>query len=134
MFAAFREQMPGNMAFRNSFSGKLDDFVGPSPQSPPSESPFSAFPSPQGSQKGFVHSINAQPSTSEVRSTMQRRFTTESAVLPQWNGFNQQPLKQTEQLDILSSVSLNTRFVLSLGWRDRDVKSKVKLNIRLSSL
>ncbi|EGE03881.1 RNA-binding protein [Trichophyton equinum CBS 127.97] len=105
MFAAFREQMPGNMAFRNSFSGKLDDFVGPSPQSPPSESPFSAFPSPQGSQKGFVHSINAQPSTSEVRSTMQRRFTTESAVLPQWNGFNQQPLKQTEQLDILSSAT-----------------------------
>lgn len=65
---------------------------------------------------------------------MQRRFTTESAVLPQWNGFNQQPLKQTEQLDILSSVSLNMRFVLALGWRDRDVRSKVKLNIRLSSL
>ncbi|EFR00785.1 pumilio domain-containing protein [Nannizzia gypsea CBS 118893] len=97
--------MPGNMTFRNSFSGKLDDFVGPSPQSPPSDSPFSAFPSPQGSQKGFVHGINTQASTSEVRSTMQRRFTTESAVLPQWNGFNQQPLKQAEQLDILSSAT-----------------------------
>ncbi|KAK2848477.1 hypothetical protein FQN49_005683 [Arthroderma sp. PD_2] len=107
------------MTFRNSFSGKLDDFGGPSPQSPPSETAFSAFPSPQGSQKSFAHTINPQSSTNDVRSTMQRRFTTESATLPQWNGFNQQPLKQSEQLDILSSVSLNGSFVLR--WRGATV-------------
>ncbi|KAM5444716.1 hypothetical protein MferCBS31731_000171 [Microsporum ferrugineum] len=116
--------MPGNMTFRNSFSGKLDDFVGPS-QSPPSESPFSAFPSPQGSQKGFVPSIN-QP-TNEVRSTMQRRFTTESAVLPQWNGFNQQPLKQAEQLDILSSFEKKRQHIEYMREQKRRFEADLKI-------
>ncbi|KAM5459418.1 hypothetical protein McanMca71_002806 [Microsporum canis] len=124
MFASFREQMPGNMTFRNSFSGKLDDFVGPS-QSPPSESPFSAFPSPQGSQKGFVPSINQQ--TNEVRSTMQRRFTTESAVLPQWNGFNQQPLKQAEQLDILSSFEKKRQHIEYMREQKRRFEADLKI-------
>ncbi|KAM5440186.1 hypothetical protein McanCB21832_000293 [Microsporum canis] len=112
------------MTFRNSFSGKLDDFVGPS-QSPPSESPFSAFPSPQGSQKGFVPSINQQ--TNEVRSTMQRRFTTESAVLPQWNGFNQQPLKQAEQLDILSSFEKKRQHIEYMREQKRRFEADLKI-------
>ncbi|KAK2746223.1 hypothetical protein FQN57_003345 [Myotisia sp. PD_48] len=114
------------MVFRNSFNEKLDEFGYSFPQSPPSDSAFSSFHSPAASQTGFGTTLNSFPAH-DVRSAIHRRFTTDSSRLPQWTGYNSQPLKQPEQLDVLSSFEKKRQYIEFMKEQKRRFEADLKL-------
>lgn len=89
------------MAFKNGLSERLDELRFPSPRSP-SESPFPAY-SPLAGHSNLISSLSRPPS--DVRSNLQRRFTTDSSKLSSWSYLNH-GATQLPDLDLLSSVSL----------------------------
>src|SRR4030095_12042701 len=90
------------MAFKNGLSERLEELRFTSPRSPPSESPFSSYPSPPRGQTSFMPVF--QPAH-DVRANLHRRFTTDASKFPSWTAFNQQPTPLPDSLDLLSSVS-----------------------------
>lgn len=92
------------MGFKNGLSERLEELRFSSPRSPPSDSPFSSYPSPTRVQTASYISTFQPPS--DVRANLQRRFTTDASKLSSWPAFNSaQPLPLPESLDFLSSVS-----------------------------
>ena len=92
------------MAFKNGLSERLDELRFPSPRSP-SDTPFpaySALVSP-GGHSNFINPLSRPPT--DVRSNLQRRFTTDSSKLSSWNYLNQNS-PQLPELDMVSSVRL----------------------------
>ncbi|PGH18866.1 hypothetical protein AJ79_00279 [Helicocarpus griseus UAMH5409] len=92
------------MAFKNVLSERLEELRFSSPRSPPSDSPFSSYPSPTRGQTSYISAF--QPPPSDVRANLQRRFTTDASKLSSWPAFNNsQPLPLPESLDFLSSAT-----------------------------
>ncbi|OAT01602.1 RNA-binding protein [Blastomyces dermatitidis ER-3] len=92
------------MAFKNGLSERLEELRFSSPRSPPSDSPFSSYPSPTRGQPASY--ISAFHPPSDVRANLQRRFTTDASKLSSWPAFNNtQPLPFPESLDFLSSAT-----------------------------
>ncbi|KKZ64637.1 hypothetical protein EMCG_09445 [[Emmonsia] crescens] len=90
------------MVFKNGLSERLEELRFSSPRSPPSDSPFSSYPSPTRGQASSY--ISAFQPPSDVRANLQRRFTTDASKLSSWPAFNNtQPLPMPESLDFLSS-------------------------------
>ncbi|EFW22893.1 hypothetical protein D8B26_006450 [Coccidioides posadasii str. Silveira] len=92
--------MSADMTYRNGVNERLDELGLASPRSSLSESPFSNFPSPPAGQSSFNHAAS-----SDIRSTIQRRFTTDSTKFSPWMSFGPQPPLLPESLDILSSAT-----------------------------
>ncbi|RDW70768.1 putative RNA-binding protein [Aspergillus mulundensis] len=95
------------MAFKNGLSERLDELRFPSPRSPPSsEAPFPGYSSLSPSHSSFVSAF-PRPS-SDVRSNLQRRFTTDASKLSSWSYMNNVgPAPQMpDALDLLSSLEL----------------------------
>lgn len=93
------------MAFKNGLSERLDELRFPSPRSPPSESSFPGY-GPFPPNHSNLASAFPRP-TGDVRSNIQRRFTTDSSKLSSWNYLNQGATQMPDPLDMLSSVSLD---------------------------
>ena len=94
------------MAFKNGLSERLDELRFPSPRSPPSsEIPFPGYSSLSPGHSNFV---SAFPRASgDVRSNLQRRFTTDASKLSSWNYMSNVGAspQMPDALDLLSSVS-----------------------------
>ncbi|EEP79253.1 conserved hypothetical protein [Uncinocarpus reesii 1704] len=95
-----RKRMSADMAFKSSSNERLNELGLASPRSSLSESPFSSFPSPPAGQTSFNSTIGT-----DIRSTIQRRFTTDSTKISPWMGFGPQPVPLPESIDILSSAT-----------------------------
>ncbi|OAX77995.1 hypothetical protein ACJ72_07700, partial [Emergomyces africanus] len=95
------------MAFKNGLSERLEELRFSSPRSPPSDSPFSSYPSPtRGGHQATSYISAFQPPSSDVRANLQRRFTTDASKLSSWPAFNNtQPLPMPESLDFLSTAT-----------------------------
>jgi hypothetical protein len=94
------------MAFKNGLSERLDELRFPSPRSPPSsEIPFPGYSSLSPGHSNFVSAF-PRPS-GDVRSNLQRRFTTDASKLSSWNYMNNVGTapQMPDALDLLSSVS-----------------------------
>jgi hypothetical protein len=93
------------MAFKNGLSERLDELRFPSPRSPPSETPFPGYSSLSPGHSTFVSAFS-RPS-GDVRTHLQRRFTTDASKLSSWNYINQVGAapQAPDALDLLSSVS-----------------------------
>ncbi|KAL1954840.1 hypothetical protein VTO42DRAFT_528 [Malbranchea cinnamomea] len=91
------------MAFKNGLSEHLDELRLASPRSPPSESPFSSFPSLPGTKQSFPSAF--QSPLHDIRSTIQRRFTTDSTKFSPWIGWTPQAQPLPEPLDLLTSAT-----------------------------
>jgi hypothetical protein len=92
------------MAFKNGLTEHPDEIQLASPRSPPSESTFSGYASPPASQSAFATVL--QSPAPDIRSTLQRRFTTDSTKFSPWMGGNSPAPPLPEQsLDLISSVS-----------------------------
>lgn len=92
------------MAFKNGLSERLDELRFPSPRSPPSESSFPGYGSLSPGHSNFVSAFSRPPG--DVRSNIQRRFTTDSSKLSSWNYLNHGASPMPDPLDMMSSVSL----------------------------
>lgn len=89
------------MAFKNGLSERLDELRFTSPRSPKSDAPFSAYtPLPPG-QSSLMSAFQPRPST-DARTHMPRRFTTDASKFSSWSFLNQ---LSSESGDPLSSVS-----------------------------
>ena len=92
------------MAFKNGLSERLDELRFPSPRSPPSESSYPGYSAFSPGQSSFAGAFSRP--TTDVRSNIQRRFTTDSSKLSSWSYLNQHTSQMPDPLDMLSSVSL----------------------------
>lgn len=92
------------MAFKNGLSERLDELRFPSSRSPPSESSFPGYGPFSPGRSNVVSAFSRPPG--DVRSNMQRRFTTDSGKFSPWNYLNQGALPMPDPLDMMSSVSL----------------------------
>ena len=94
------------MAFKNGLSERLDELRFPSPRSPPSsEIPFPGYSSLSPGHSNFVSAFPR--ATGDVRSNLQRRFTTDASKLSSWNYMSNVGAapQMPDALDLLSSVS-----------------------------
>ena len=67
------------MAFTNGLSERMGELRFPNPRSPTEEAHFSGYVSPPRGQSSFFSPF--QPSTSDTRGNLQRRFTTDSSKM-----------------------------------------------------
>ncbi|KAF9886652.1 hypothetical protein FE257_011292 [Aspergillus nanangensis] len=116
------------MAFKNGLSERLDELRFPSPRSPPSESPFPGYNAlSPGHSAGFVSAFS-RPS-GEVRSNLQRRFTTDSSKLSSWNYLNHvgNGPPQPDPLDLLSSFEKKRQHIEYMREQRRRFEEDMKL-------
>ncbi|KAI1994799.1 hypothetical protein LOZ51_001322 [Ophidiomyces ophidiicola] len=109
----------------NGINECLDELGIASPRSSLSESPFSSFPSPPAGRTSF-HS----PPGNDIRSTIQRRFTTDSTKFPSWAGIGAQPPALSESLDILSSFEKKRQHIEYM----REQKKRFEADLQLLNL
>jgi hypothetical protein len=67
------------MAFTNGLSERMGELRFPNPKSPNEDVPYSGYVSPPRGQNPFFSPF--QPSTSDGRGSLQRRFTTDSSKM-----------------------------------------------------
>lgn len=67
------------MAFTNGLSERMGELRFPNPKSPTDDAPFSAYVSPPRGQSSFFSPF--QPSPTDSRGNLQRRFTTDSSKM-----------------------------------------------------
>lgn len=70
------------MAFTNGLSERMGELRFPNPKSPNDEVPFSGYASPPRGQNSFFSPFQPSTSTSsDIRGSLQRRFTTDSSKM-----------------------------------------------------
>lgn len=98
------------MAFNNGFGDRIDDIRFRHPQSPRDES-YSGYNSPRRVNGGYM-TTHSQSSSNDTRASLQRRFTTDSSILPTLTPIGQQPGQVGEAMDLSSTVSYTPPAVL----------------------
>lgn len=103
------------MAFNNGFGDRIDDIRFRHPQSPRDES-YSGYNSPRRVNGGYM-TTHSQSSSNDTRASLQRRFTTDSSIMPTLTPIGQQPGQVGEAMDLSSTVSYTPLPFLTLGDR-----------------
>ena len=94
----------------NPLSSRLEDLRSRNPQSPPGETAYSGYNTPTRYSGSFMPS-HSQPSASDARASLQRRFTADSGSVPTLTPIGQQPSQIVEEVDMSATV----RYHLNLG-------------------
>ncbi|CEL06159.1 Putative RNA-binding protein [Aspergillus calidoustus] len=115
------------MAFKNGLSERLDELRFPSPRSPPSETPFPGYSSLSPGHSTFVSAFS-RPS-GDVRTHLQRRFTTDASKLSSWNYINQVGAapQAPDALDLLSSFEKKRQHIEYMREQKRRFEEDMKL-------
>ncbi|KAL4741022.1 hypothetical protein BDV11DRAFT_203812 [Aspergillus similis] len=116
------------MAFKNGLSERLDELRFPSPRSPPSsEIPFPGYSSLSPGHSNFVSAF-PRPS-GDVRSNLQRRFTTDASKLSSWNYMNNVGAapQMPDALDLLSSFEKKRQHIEYMREQKRRFEEDMKL-------
>lgn len=100
------------MAFKNGLSERLDELRFASPRSPKSDAPFSAYTPLSPGQSSLMSAFQPRPST-DVRTHMPRRFTTDASKFSSWSFLNQ---LSSDSGDPLTSVSSLPGDFYVCGW------------------
>ncbi|MCJ1399136.1 hypothetical protein MMC11_002338 [Xylographa trunciseda] len=91
------------MASNNSLSTRLEELRSRNPQSPPGEITYSGYNTPNRYSGSFMPS-HSQPSSSDARASLQRRFTTDSGNVPTLTPIGQQPSQVMDPVDMYAST------------------------------
>ncbi|WEW56356.1 hypothetical protein PRK78_001799 [Emydomyces testavorans] len=113
------------MAFKNGLNERLDELGLASPRSPLSKSPFSSLPSPAAGQGNANSTVGT-----DIRSSIQRRFTTDSTKFPPLMGVDSQAPLLPESLDILSSFERKRQHIEYM----REQKKRFEADLKLLNL
>ena len=89
------------MASGNSLSSRLEELRSRNPQSPPGESVYSGYTTPTRYSGSFMTS---HQTTSDTRTSLQRRFTADSNSVPMLPPIGHQPTQSMESVDMTASV------------------------------
>jgi hypothetical protein len=112
ILADFVPSLAAVMAFTNGLSERMGELRFPNPKSPNEDVPYSGYVSPPRGQNPFFSPF--QPSASDGRGSLQRRFTTDSSKmsslsLSSMGGQNPQLVKSQFTASVRSA-----RFILSM--------------------
>ncbi|KAE8152451.1 hypothetical protein BDV25DRAFT_128008 [Aspergillus avenaceus] len=115
------------MAFKNGLSERLDELRFPSPRSPTSESQFPGYNPISPGHPNLVSAFS-RPS-GDVRSNLQRRFTTDSSKLSSWNYMNHvgNTSQMPDPLDLLSSFEKKRQHIEYMREQKRRFEEDMKL-------
>ena len=91
------------MSTSNSLSSRLEELRSRNPQSPPGELAYSGYTTPTRYSGSFMPS-HSQATSSEARSSLQRRFTADSGNVPTLTPIGQQPIQAMEPVDMSATV------------------------------